>query len=169
LHVIAGGRATERMMPVGRWSLWREETTGDRLDKAKIKEQRARQLLQRYGIVFRDLLARESVAPSWRTLAEIYRRLEARGEIRGGRFVNGFVGEQFALPEAVERLRAERRAGDRSEAVIVSCADPLNFVGILAPGSRLSPYSGQAIVYRDGVPIDVGPLGALRSRLQRNR
>jgi ATP-dependent Lhr-like helicase len=96
----------------------------------------------------------------------VYRRLEARGEIRGGRFVNGFVGEQFALPEAVERLRAERRSKDPEEPVIISSADPLNLVGILTPGGRISPYSNQVIAYQDGIPVDVGLLGAVLSRLQ---
>jgi ATP-dependent Lhr-like helicase len=102
----------------------------------------------RYGVMFRDLLARESYAPSWRSLLAAYRRLEARGEIRGGRFVNGFVGEQFALPEAVERLRAERRSNDPDEPVVISSADPLNMVGILTPGGRISPYSNQVIAHR---------------------
>jgi ATP-dependent helicase Lhr and Lhr-like helicase len=116
--------------------------------------------------VFRDLLARESSAPSWRSLLAVYRRLEARGEIRGGRFINGFVGEQFALPEAVDRLRAQRRSKDSQGPVVISSADPLNLVGILTPGSRLSPYSNQVIAYQDGMPVDVGLLGAVLSHLQ---
>ena len=95
----------------------------------------ARQLLRRYGVVFRELLARENHMPSWRTLLPIYRRLEARGEIRGGRFVGGFIGEQFALPEAVDGLRAVRRQPKESETIIIAAADPLNLVGILTPGS----------------------------------
>jgi ATP-dependent Lhr-like helicase len=126
----------------------------------------ARQLLKRYGVVLRELLARETQMSSWRSLLEIYRRLEARGEIRGGRFVNGFVGEQFALPEAVDRLRAVRRAHSEAETVVISSADPLNLVGILTPGPRVSPYSNQAIAYRDGVPVEIGPLGSVLSRLQ---
>jgi len=116
--------------------------------------------------VFRDLLARESIAPPWRSLLGIYRRLEARGEIRGGRFVNGFVGEQFALPQAVDALREMRRKPANDETVMISAADPLNLLGIVTPGSRLSPYSNQVIAYRDGVPIGVGLLGELLSRLQ---
>jgi ATP-dependent Lhr-like helicase len=116
--------------------------------------------------MFRDLLARESYAPSWRSLLAVYRRLEARGEIRGGRFINGFVGEQFALPEAVERLRAERRCKDSDEPVVISSADPLNLVGILTPGGRISPYSNQVIAYRNGTPVEIGLLGAVLSRLQ---
>jgi ATP-dependent Lhr-like helicase len=96
----------------------------------------------------------------------LYRRLEARGEVRGGRFVDGFVGEQFALPQAVDALRAGRRVGGRTEPVIVSAADPLNLAGILSPGARLSPYSNQAIAYENGNVVGVGPLGEVLSRLQ---
>jgi ATP-dependent Lhr-like helicase len=166
LRVISGGRSAERMMPVGRWSLWRQLAAEGDFNSAAALERKAAQLLQRYGIVFRDLLARESNPPPWRTLLQVYRRLEARGEIRGGRFVNGFVGEQFALPEAVEKLRAERRAGESDEPVIISSADPLNLVGVLTPGSRISPYSNQVIAYQNGIPVEVGPLGAVLSKLQ---
>jgi ATP-dependent Lhr-like helicase len=127
----------------------------------------ARQLLRRYGVVFRELLARETETPPWRTLLPIYRRLEARGEIRGGRFVAGFIGEQFALPEAVDGLRAVRRQAKEPETVMVAAADPLNLVGILTPGSRLSPFTQQVIVYRSGVPVETGALGAVKSHLQR--
>ncbi|MGH2717102.1 MAG: Lhr family helicase, partial [Actinomycetota bacterium] len=95
----------------------------------------------------------------------IYRRMEARGEIRGGRFVNGFVGEQFALPEAVEALRAVRRSGDDEQTLILHAPDPLNLVGIIVPGARVSPFSTLAVAYRNGAAVDAGPLGALRSRL----
>jgi ATP-dependent Lhr-like helicase len=128
----------------------------------------ARQLLRRYGLVLRDLLARETRAPSWRTLLGIYRRMEARGEIRGGRFVDGFTGEQFALPEAVESLRGIRRRRDGQEVVMVAAADPLNLVGILTPGSRVSPLTGQAILYVDGVPAEVGEPHAVRAKIRRN-
>jgi ATP-dependent Lhr-like helicase len=167
LRLLSGGRAPERLMPLGRWSLWRREGA-----PAEGRDEReefiARQLLRRYGVVLRELLAREVVSPRWRTLVSIYRRLEARGEIRGGHFVSGFFGEQFALPEAVEALRATRRTSAGPEVVIVSAADPLNLVGILTPGARVSPYSNQAIAYRRGVPVEVGALGAVRSRLQRS-
>ena len=103
--------------------------------------------------------------PPWRVLLPVYRRMEARGELRGGRFVGGFVGEQFALPEAVEALRAIRRAGDETETVILSAADPLNLVGIIVPGPRVSPFSTLAVAYRNGALVDVAPLGTLRSRL----
>jgi ATP-dependent Lhr-like helicase len=169
LRVISGGRAAERMMPVGRWSLWRERARMIPVEAEKIVEHRARQLLSRYGVVFRDLLARESCAPPWRSLLGIYRRLEARGEIRGGRFINGFVGEQFALPEAVDQLRGQRRAKDSQDPIVIASADPLNLVGILTPGSRISPYSNQVVAYQDGMPVDVGPLGAVLSRLQQQK
>jgi ATP-dependent Lhr-like helicase len=114
----------------------------------------------------RELLARENVAPAWRELLAVYRRLEAQGEIRGGRFVAGLVGEQFALPQAVEAVRAVRRKPDEMETAIVSAADPLNLVGILLPGSRLSPFSEKVVAYRAGIPVAIDALGAVLSNLQ---
>ncbi len=166
LRVISGGRSSERTMPVGRWSLWHNRPAQEALTGEAVGEKRARQLLLRYGVVFRDLLARETNLASWRVLLGIYRRLEARGEIRGGRFVEGFVGEQFALPQALDALRAMRRNPARQQAVMISAADPLNLVGILTPGPRLSPYSNQFIAYENGIPVGVGLLGELMSRLQ---
>ncbi|MGE5215966.1 MAG: DEAD/DEAH box helicase [Chloroflexota bacterium] len=166
LRVISGGRSSERSMPVGRWSLWRQNLDAETLTGEMILERRARQLLRRYGVVFRDLLAREAVMPPWRDLLSVYRRLEARGEIRGGRFVSGFVGEQFALPEAIDALRETRRTPRRAAIVIVAAADPLNLIGILASGSRVSPYSNQVIAYQDGEAVGVGLLGEVLSRLQ---
>ena len=133
----------------GRWSLLRPpDPTAADPDRA------ARQLLARYGIVFRDLLARESCLPPWRDLLRALRRLEARGEIRGGRFVSGFVGEQFALPEAVEGLRAERAArGFPPEVVRIAAADPLNLVGVTSPGARVPAVIGNAVLYRNGAPL----------------
>jgi ATP-dependent Lhr-like helicase len=116
-------------------------------------------------VVFRELMARETRAPAWRTLLGLYRRMEAQGQIRGGRFVAGFVGEQFALPEAVEALRAVRRKKEEDETVVVHAADPANLVGILTPGGRVSPLSNLAIVYSFGIPVDVGALGEVRHRL----
>jgi ATP-dependent Lhr-like helicase len=165
LRIIAGGRSSERLMPVGRWSLWHSGVASASESSDHSAEFMARQLLRRYGVLFHELLARESSAPSWRSILDICRRLEARGEIRGGRFVNGFAGQQFALPEAVELLRATRRAEKNDETVIVSAADPLNLVGILTPGPRVSPYSGQVIAYTNGVPSDIGPLGAVLSKM----
>jgi ATP-dependent Lhr-like helicase len=170
-RAIRGGLARARHVPVGRWSLLREAEGAEpvRPGDPGADEALARQLLRRCGVVFRDLLARETCVPSWRTLVGIYRRLEARGEIRGGRFVDGFTGEQFALPEAVEALRAIRRTRDVQEVILVAAADPLNLVGILTPGSRVSPLSGQAILYVDGVPVEIGGAHTLRARLRRDQ
>ena len=154
--------AASQAMPVGRWSLWRNDAPGAP-DAAP--ETMARQLLQRYGVVFRELLTRETRCPPWRLLLQAYRRLEARGEIRGGRFVSGFVGEQYALPEAVEAMREVRRMTPDKEPVTVSCTDPLNLVGILTPGPRVPLHSRQSIAYRNGAPAAIGPLGNVRSRL----
>ncbi len=164
-RVLKGGRSQERSMPVGRWSLWRRPAHGEALHGANFDRQ-ALQLLRRYGVVFRDLLARENNLPPWRQLLQLYRRWEARGEIRGGRFVEGFVGEQFALPDAVDMLRASRRSSKLEDPMIVAAADPLNLVGILSPGGRVSPYSNQVIAYHKGVPIETGPLGEVLSRIQ---
>jgi ATP-dependent Lhr-like helicase len=114
----------------------------------------ARVVLRRYGVVFWRLLEREANwLPPWRDLLRVYRRLEGRGEIRGGRFVAGFSGEQFALPDAIAQLRDVRRKPQSSEWVSVSGADPLNLVGIITPGSRLAALTGNRLLYRDGVPI----------------
>ena len=107
-------------------------------------------LLKRYGIVFRDLLARETNLPKWRELQMAFRRLEDRGEIRGGRFVDGFLGEQFALPVAVESLRATRKMPHTGETIVLSAADPLNLVGILVPGERVPAISGKTVTFTDG-------------------
>jgi ATP-dependent Lhr-like helicase len=112
-------------------------------------------LLKRYGVVFRDVLTRESNLPKWRELQIAFRRLEDRAEIRGGRFIDGFLGEQFALPVAVESLRATRRMLPTGETITISAADPLNLVGILVPGERVPAISGKSVTYRDGVPVEV--------------
>jgi ATP-dependent Lhr-like helicase len=111
-------------------------------------------LLRRYGVVFRRLLAREAIAPPWRELARVYRRLEARGEIRGGRFVSGMSGEQFALPRAVERLREVRRTAADGRLLAVSAADPLNLAGIVTSGDRIRPMARTRVLYRDGIVVD---------------
>lgn len=105
----------------------------------------AKQLLLRWGVVFRDLLARETLTPPWRELLVSLRRMEARGEVRGGRFVAGFLGEQFARPDAVEALRASRRMDVPLTALRVSAADPLNLVGITTPGPRVSALANQIV------------------------
>ena len=104
----------------------------------------ARQLLLRWGVVFRDLLARETLAPPWRDLLVALRRMEARGEIRGGRFVSGFLGEQFARAEAVDLLRSVRRTPS-DMALKIPAADPLNVAGIVVPGARISPLAAQMV------------------------
>ena len=121
-----------------------------RLDAAH--ESAARMLLCRYGILFRDLLERESNAPKWRDLLNILRRLEARGEVRGGRFVSGFSGEQFALPEAVESLRLSRRTESPHE-ITVAAADPMNLAGIVVPGPRTPAVPGRFLRFRNGAVI----------------
>jgi ATP-dependent Lhr-like helicase len=117
-----------------------------------IVEAKARQYVRRYGVVFRDLLQRESGVPPWRDLLRVYRRLEMRGDLRGGRIVGGFVGEQFAAPEALEALRAARRESPGGQVVRVSAVDPLNLVGIITPGPRVAAVPGHHVDYRDGVP-----------------
>jgi ATP-dependent Lhr-like helicase len=116
----------------------------------------ARILLLRYGVLFRELLARESNAPKWRDLLPILRRLEARGEVRGGRFVSGAFGEQYALPEAVDALRAARRessARAEEEPIAVAAADPLNLAGILVPGERVPAVPGREVRFRNGAVV----------------
>jgi ATP-dependent Lhr-like helicase len=143
-------RSAHRAGPDGRWFALRE--SGE-LPRDVAVETLAWTLLQRYGVVFRRVIAREASGVPWRELASVYRRLEARGEIRGGRFVSGMTGEQFALPDAVERLRETRRSGDDERLTAISAADPLNFTGIITPGDRIRATQGSRIVYRNGVPI----------------
>ena len=112
-----------------------------------------RQLLRRYGVLFPELLAREPAALRWRDLVRVLRQLESRGEIRGGRFVSGFVGEQFALPEAVEALRARRNRSSPGQCLVVSACDPLNLVGILTPGEKVPSVLGNRVAFKDGVPM----------------
>jgi ATP-dependent helicase Lhr and Lhr-like helicase len=134
----------------GRWSLVRPPLRSD--NQQQRAEHIARTLLSRYGVVFRKLLERENALPSWRDLLYVLRRLEARGEIRGGRFVQGFAGEQFALPEAVTQLRAVRRQNP-GQLLAISSADPLNLTGIITPGRRITPRAGHRILYKDGRPV----------------
>ena len=137
----------------GRWALLRpavgiDEASGHPADTPTGHERVeafARQLLRRWGVVFRDLLAREALAPPWRDVLASLRRLEARGEIRGGRFVAGHVGEQFARPEAVDLLRAMRREPPSEARLVAPAADPLNLAGIVTPGPRISPLSGEPV------------------------
>jgi len=153
----------------GRWSLLRQAvsyqpsvislepstvgTSRHTLHASRSIEPVARQLLRRYGVVFRDLLARESLVQSWRDLLVQYRRMELQGEIRGGRFVDGFTGEQFALQEAVESLRAIRKQnqlGTASHEIKLSASDPLNLAGVILPGPRVPAVPSNFVVFRDG-------------------
>ncbi len=143
----------------GRWALFRAPTIQEApheggADPAASIEAQARQLLRRWGVVFRELFTRESRVPAWRDLVRVYRRLEMRGEVRGGRLVASFVGEQFALPEALEALRAIRKAPLRGEVVRLSACDPLNLVGTILPGERVPSTLSHFVTYRDGMPID---------------
>jgi ATP-dependent Lhr-like helicase len=146
-------RSTElfQMEDAGRWSLVRRKTGSIKVDAI---EHVARTLLRRYGVIFRRLIERETAwVPPWRDLLRAYRRLESRGEIRGGRFVAGFSGEQFALSEAVANLREVRRQSDAEAWAVVSGSDPLNLAGILTPGPKLASLAGNRLVYRNGVPV----------------
>ncbi len=135
----------------GRWSLL---YPGEGTERTKVVEATCWMLLRRYGVVFRETLARESNLPKWRELLIAFRRLEDRGEVRGGRFVNGFLGEQFALPEAVESLRAMRNLPASGEIVTISAADPLNLVGFIVPGERVAAISGKYVSFRDGIAVE---------------
>jgi ATP-dependent Lhr-like helicase len=139
----------------GRWSLL---VPSEPKPADEVLEQRARLFLQRYGIIWRDLAMREALAPSWRELLFVYRRMEARGEVRGGRFVTGFVGEQFALPEAVDMARAVRRQAPSGVRVQLSAVDPLNLTGVVTPGPRVPATVGNVVTWVDGIPQGVDAL-----------
>jgi len=138
----------------GRWSLLYTDEAEAASDRTRAAEATCWMLLKRYGVVFREVIARETIVPRWRELLIAFRRLEDRGEVRGGRFVSGFMGEQFALPIAVDSFRAMRGTESAGEIVTISAADPLNLAGILLPGARVSATSGKLVTFRDGVPIE---------------
>jgi ATP-dependent Lhr-like helicase len=144
------GRSTRPRHSSGRWALLHADVA---VERPRAVEAACWMLLRRYGIVIRDLLARESNLPPWRELLMGFRRLEDRGEIRGGRFVDGFLGEQFALPVAVESVRGMRGLPLSGETMTLSAADPLNLVGILVPGERVPAISGRFVSYRDGIAV----------------
>ena len=148
------GRSARPRHSSGRWALL---YTDQAVDRARAVEATCWMLLRRYGVVFRDVLARETNLPKWRELQMAFRRLEDRGEIRGGRFVDGFLGEQFALPVAVESLRATRKLPLSGETVMLSAADPLNLVGILLPGERVPAISGRFVTLKDGIAVEEVP------------
>ena len=145
------GKVSRPRHTPGRWSLlYPSEGT----DHNRVVEATCWMLLRRYGVIFREVLARESNLPKWRELLIALRRLEDRGEIRGGRFVSGFLGEQFALPEAVESVRAMRNLPASGEVITISAADPLNLVGFIVPGDRVAAISGKYVSFRDGVAVE---------------
>src|SRR6266536_3552667 len=146
------GKARRPRHAAGRWSLLHTEGA----DRDRSVESCCWMLLRRYGVAFRDLLVRETNLPRWRELQIAFRRLEDRSEVRGGRFVDGFLGEQFALPVAVESLRAHRRLPLSGERVTIAAADPLNLVGIVVPGERIPAISGRSVTFRDGVWVVEG-------------
>ncbi|MBI3171165.1 MAG: ATP-dependent DNA helicase, partial [Hydrocarboniphaga effusa] len=156
-------RAVSSMDEAGRWSLPRklvQTANPDALADPAV-DHIARVLLRRYGVVFRKLLERESGLPPWRELFYVYRRLEARGEIRGGRFVSGFAGEQFALPEAATLLHSVARDTSQDR-VSISAADPLNLAGIITPGEKVPALSGNRVLFEQGVPVAVQTGGEVR-------
>jgi ATP-dependent Lhr-like helicase len=130
--------------------------------RAAAMEKFARTLLHRYGVMFRRLLEREALAVAWYELGRIYRRWEARGEIRGGYFVGGVSGEQFALPEAIGLLRSIRKSSLKGELITLSAADPLNLQGLLTPGPRVAALTGNRILFRDGLPVAALEAGEIR-------
>jgi ATP-dependent Lhr-like helicase len=178
------GYAATTVETAGRWSLLRPVSLALAAEDAALKgaaaassehahatymqnaehiERYARMLLKRYGMVFRRMLAREAGAPPWRDLVMVYRRLEARGEIRGGRFLQGPSGEQFALPDAVALMRSVRKESPTGALVAISGVDPLNLVGIITPDDqRVAAVARNRIIYRDGVPLAVVESGKVR-------
>jgi ATP-dependent Lhr-like helicase len=151
-------RARRPRHAAGRWSLLRQAGVMRRgVGGDSLTERVAQQLLHRYGVVFRDLLAREVLVQSWRDLLVVYRRMELKGEVRGGRFVSGYVGEQFALPEAVEALRAiKKNPGSAAGMEIkLSACDPLNLSGVILPGPRVPAVPSTFILFRDGLPVRI--------------
>jgi ATP-dependent Lhr-like helicase len=174
-HAVVSG-----IQSAGRWWLLRVPQTNGGLSlenlpqleshpREQAVEAFARVLLRRYGIVFRGLLERESLKASWFELGRFYRRLEARGEIRGGHFVSAVSGEQFAVPEAVDLLRSVRKAQPAGELIALSAADPLNLVGILTPGARIASIRASRVLFRDGLPIaalEAGRIVSLNNETQ---
>jgi ATP-dependent Lhr-like helicase len=141
------GRANRPRHSTGRWSLL---FSGEAPDRIRATESICRALLGRYGVVFRELTVRESFTLKWRELLQVFRRMEDRGEVRGGRFVDGFLGGQFGLPVAVESLRAMRNSPSTGKTLTISAADPLNLVGIIIPGGRVPALSKERVVLKDG-------------------
>jgi ATP-dependent Lhr-like helicase len=148
---LSNGRDGRPRYSAGRWSLLFPTASENR---ERTLEALCWVLLKRYGVIFREVLMRESNLPNWREILITLRRLEDRGEVRGGRFVSGFLGEQFALPAAVESLRATRAEPPTGETITISAADPLNLVGIIVPGAKVLAISSRFVTYRDGVALE---------------
>jgi ATP-dependent Lhr-like helicase len=151
------------MADAGRWALVRRPNAVASEQREQSTEQVVRTLLRRWGVIFWKLLAREAQwLPPWREILMCCRRLEARGEIRGGRFVAGFSGEQYASPEAVGLLREMRRKPPTQQYLSLSAADPLNLLGIITPGARLASLAGNRLLYQDGLPLAVYAAGEVK-------
>src|ERR1700730_5331957 len=148
---LSNGRDGRPRYSAGRWSLLFSPSAENQQGRL---EALCQVLLKRYGVVFREVLMRESNLPNWREILLTLRRLEDRGEVRGGRFVAGFLGEQFALPAAVESLRSTRAEPPTGETITISAADPLNLVGIVVPGAKEKAISSRFVTYRDGVALE---------------
>ena len=163
---VPGADGARRLERSGRWSLLPQPVGPAEERPSSDLESIALRLLERYGVVFRRILERESLAPSWRELVAVYRRLEARGQIRGGYFVSGVGGEQFALAEAIARMRAVRRTAPSGEVRVLAAVDPAGAIGLrLHPTrerQRVAGVRGNRILYRDGVPLAVREAGAVR-------
>ena len=159
LRSIAGSTSDRRSGSgmAGRWSaiaaLSQDTTSSGNAERDEVVKTLAWTLLARYGVVFRRLLAREATGVPWRELVRVYRTLEARGDIRGGRFVSGMSGEQYALPDAVDRLREVRRSGPDDALIAITGADPLNLTGLVTLGDRIRVAGSTRIVYRNGLPV----------------
>jgi ATP-dependent Lhr-like helicase len=162
-HARYGSQRVGRSLtgPQGRWSLVRRFATATQPEE--LAERAGMQLLARYGVVFRDLVAREHLGVPWRDIVRALRRQEARGVVRGGRFVAGFVGEQYALPEAVDALRRVRKQERSEEIVRVNAADPLNLAGVITPGPRVAALHSNAVTFRDGLPVAIEEGRSVRS------
>lgn len=154
-------RAQQRGGP-GRWTLL---APLERPEPEEVTERLAMLFLKRWGVVFRDLVVREPLCPPWRELLQVYRRLETRGELRGGRFLHGFAGEQFALPEAVDLARSTRRLPKNGEVITLSAADPLNLTGVVTAGPRVPAVMGHLVRYVDGVPEGSMPAAVVEEEL----
>lgn len=161
-------RSNANIDDAGRWTLVQKSIPPQNHDTVlapfdvEKTEHIAKVLLNRYGIVFRKVIEKESSLPPWRDLLYIFRRMEARGEIRGGRFVSGFAGEQFALPQAATELRSIRNKNKNGDLLAISAVDPLNLTGIITPGQRVPSQINNRILYQDGKPIAVNIAGAIK-------